>query len=58
MLPAGEATEVIISEIALYVSDQDIIIDGANENFNNTNRHAKFLAEKNIKFWGLVFLAG
>lgn len=46
MLPAGEATEVIISEIALYVSDQDIIIDGANENFNNTNRHAKFLAEK------------
>ena len=62
MVPAGDATEDNLIKIADLLSEGDIIIDGANSNFNDTVRRAKYLSDKNINFvdvgvsggiWGL-----
>jgi 6-phosphogluconate dehydrogenase len=62
MVPAGNPTESTIQELAKLVSANDIIIDGGNSNFKDSQRHGKELAEKKIRFldagtsggiWGL-----
>lgn len=50
MLPAGEATENALTEIAEYLDADDIIIDGGNSNFKDDVRRANVLEEKGIRF--------
>jgi 6-phosphogluconate dehydrogenase len=62
MVPAGEPTENVIQELADLLDADDIIIDGGNSNYKESERRAKFLKNRNIQFvdvgtsggvWGL-----
>ena len=62
MVPAGDATEDNIKRVAEKLSSGDVIIDGANSNFNDTVRRAEYLSSLSINFidagvsggiWGL-----
>ncbi|MEE9553570.1 MAG: decarboxylating 6-phosphogluconate dehydrogenase [candidate division Zixibacteria bacterium] len=62
MVPAGEPVDECIAEIGKYLSNGDIIIDGGNSNWKDTQRRASELAEKGIEMidcgtsggvWGL-----
>jgi 6-phosphogluconate dehydrogenase len=63
MVPAGEPTESVIRELADLLHSDDIIIDGGNSNYKDTERRAASLAEKGIQLvdvgtsggiWGLT----
>ena len=62
MVPSGKATEDTIQTFAGLLSADDILIDGGNSNFRDSQRHATELATKKIRFldagtsggiWGL-----
>jgi len=48
MLPAGAVTEAVIAQTAHALAPGDIIVDGANSNFNDSIRRAEILAEREI----------
>lgn len=51
MVPAGEITEMVISETAALLEEGDILIDGGNSNYKESVRRAEELAEKGIYFF-------
>ncbi len=62
MVPAGAPTEATIESIAGTLQEGDVIIDGGNSNYKDSQRRAKTLAPKGIAFvdvgtsggvWGL-----
>ena len=62
MLPAGEITEQQLQALIPMLSKGDVIVDGGNSNFHDSERHGKMLAEHGIGFmdagtsggiWGL-----
>src|SRR5437773_3494699 len=62
MVPAGNATEQTVSDLATQVDPEDIIIDGGNSYFKDDARRARSLREKGINYvdvgtsggvWGL-----
>jgi 6-phosphogluconate dehydrogenase len=62
MLPSGTLTEIQIQDLAHMLSKGDIIIDGGNSNYKDSQRRGAFLAERGIGFmdagtsggiWGL-----
>ena len=62
MLPSGEATEQQIRALAPMLSKGDIIVDGGNSNYHDSQRRGAWLAEQGIGFmdagtsggvWGL-----
>ena len=62
MLPSGEPTEQQIRELASLLSQGDIVIDGGNSNYKDSQRRGAWLAERGIGFmdagtsggvWGL-----
>lgn len=62
MLPAGEATESYVEQMAGLLQSGDILIDGANSNFNDSMRRSKTVGDRDIHFvdagvsggvWGL-----
>lgn len=58
MLPAGEATDEILSEVANYVERDDIVIDGGNSRYLDTERHFKSFEEKGVRFLGIGVSGG
>lgn len=63
MVPAGRATESVISQLASALSPGDIIIDGGNSNYKDSVRRADELRQKEIQMvdvgtsggvWGLA----
>ncbi|HSX40221.1 MAG TPA: decarboxylating 6-phosphogluconate dehydrogenase [Candidatus Saccharimonadales bacterium] len=58
MLPAGEATQNILDEVSKYVSSGDIVIDGGNAHFSDTQRRYEDFAKKGIKFLGIGVSGG
>jgi 6-phosphogluconate dehydrogenase len=52
MVQAGPATDAVIDDIAQYVDKGDIIIDGGNAHFRDTQRRHAKLAEQGIHFIG------
>ncbi|MEH6884054.1 NAD(P)-binding domain-containing protein, partial [Priestia megaterium] len=46
MVPAGEVTENVITELKELLSEGDIIIDGGNSNYKESVRRAQDLQEK------------
>ncbi|HEY3376805.1 MAG TPA: decarboxylating 6-phosphogluconate dehydrogenase, partial [Armatimonadota bacterium] len=50
MMPAGEVTASFITELAERFAPGDIIIDGGNNFYKDTMRHAAMLAERGIRF--------
>jgi 6-phosphogluconate dehydrogenase len=49
MVPAGDATEAVIGELATLLSPGDILVDGGNSYYKDTLRHAAQLESKGIQ---------
>jgi 6-phosphogluconate dehydrogenase len=58
MLPAGEVTEEIFQSIMETLSPGDIIIDGGNANFKDSDRRAALAIQKGAKFLGIGVSGG
>jgi len=52
MVKAGDAVDAVIDELIPHLSSGDIIIDGGNTHFPDTNRRTSYLREKGIHFIG------
>jgi len=62
MVPSGNATETQLKALAPMLSKGDVIVDGGNSNYKDSQRHGAWLAEQGIGFmdagtsggvWGL-----
>ncbi|GAA1921900.1 decarboxylating 6-phosphogluconate dehydrogenase [Streptomyces sodiiphilus] len=62
MVPAGEATQATVDELAGLLSAGDVVVDGGNSRWTDDEKHAAELAERGIGFvdcgvsggvWGL-----
>ena len=62
MLPSGDVTEQSLKQVAGMVDKGDIVVDGGNSNYHDSQRHGAWLAERGIGFadagtsggiWGL-----
>ncbi len=58
MLPAGSPTENILIEIDKFVEEGDIVIDGGNSNFKDTQRRNEKFKAKNVKYLGIGVSGG
>lgn len=63
MLPAGDATEAMIERLAPLLSAGDVIVDGGNSNYHDTERRGSTLADRGLHYvdvgtsggvWGLA----
>lgn len=63
MLPAGEATEMALQQLTSLLSVGDVVVDGANAFYKDSQRHAIELDERGLRFmdagvsggvWGLA----
>ncbi len=58
MVKAGDAVDDLINQCLPYMEPGDIIIDGGNSNFIDTNRRTKELKEKGFYFLGVGISGG
>lgn len=58
MLPAGETTEQMLTEISQFVEKDDILIDGGNAHFSDTQRRYEAFIAKGIRFLGIGVSGG
>jgi 6-phosphogluconate dehydrogenase len=58
MLPAGEATEDVLNQLKKYLQKDDIVIDGGNANFNDTQRRYQDFRNLGIEFLGIGVSGG
>jgi len=52
MVPAGKIVDELIEELIPLIDAGDILIDGGNSNFQDTNRRTDYLSEKGMLFIG------
>jgi 6-phosphogluconate dehydrogenase len=50
MIPAGAPTSMAVTQLASLLEAGDIVIDGGNSNFRDSQKHAQLLAERGIEF--------
>jgi 6-phosphogluconate dehydrogenase len=58
MVQAGAATDAVIDEIAPHLDKGDVLIDGGNANFRDTQRRHAKLQEQGIHFLGVGVSGG
>lgn len=58
MLPAGSATEEVLEEVSRFVEKGDIVIDGANSYYKDTEKRYQDFKKKGIKFLGIGVSGG
>jgi len=58
MLPAGDATEEILTEVEKYVEKDDIVIDAANSKYTDTQDRFERLSKNGIRFLGIGVSGG
>jgi 6-phosphogluconate dehydrogenase len=58
MLPSGPATQQTLNEVAQYVEAGDIIIDGGNANYHDTQKRYEEFQKRGIKFLGIGVSGG
>ena len=58
MLPAGETIDEILQKLKFLLEKGDIIIDGGNSQFKDTERRALFLKENEIQYIGMGVSGG
>ena len=51
MLPAGKATDVMIKKLLLLLNKGDIIVDGANDFYENAEKHNRWCKKYGINFF-------
>jgi len=52
LVPAGKVVDIVIESLLPLLDKDDIIIDGGNSFFTDTDRREAYLAEKGIHFFG------
>ena len=50
LVPAGAPVDSVIERFLPYLEDGDILIDGGNSHYDDTDRRFKYLKDKNINF--------
>lgn len=58
MLPAGKATESILKELGKYVEEGDIVVDGGNAHYTDTQRRFDHFSKQGISFLGIGVSGG
>ncbi|HVF47219.1 MAG TPA: NADP-dependent phosphogluconate dehydrogenase [Pyrinomonadaceae bacterium] len=58
LVPAGPAVDSVIEELLPHLQLGDMIIDGGNSHFADTERREKYLTEKGIEFIGVGVSGG
>lgn len=58
LVPAGEPVDSVIKMVLPFLSPGDIIIDGGNSHYRDTDSRAKSLAERGINFLGVGISGG
>lgn len=58
MVPAGEATEEVLDEVIKYVGEGDVVMDGGNSKFSNTEKRFQEFKNKNVRFLGIGVSGG
>jgi 6-phosphogluconate dehydrogenase len=58
MVQAGQATDAVIDEIVPHLDAGDVLIDGGNANFRDTQRRRASLAEHGLYFMGVGVSGG
>lgn len=58
LVPAGRPVDVVIRELVTHLSPGDLIIDGGNSHFGDTNLRAAALRERGIMFLGVGISGG
>ena len=52
LVPAGQPVDSMIDRLLPFIDEGDLIIDGGNSHYNDTERRYDFLRRKNIHFLG------
>jgi len=58
MVKAGPAVDAVVDSLKPYLEEGDIIIDGGNSFFKDTERRATSLAEEGLNFFGMGVSGG
>jgi 6-phosphogluconate dehydrogenase len=58
MVQAGKPVDDVIEELLPHLEAEDIIIDGGNSLFTDTNRRSKYLKDRHIRFVGMGVSGG
>lgn len=58
LVPAGPIVDQVIEELIPLLSEGDIIIDGGNSHFTDTERRVDFLKAQHIHFFGMGISGG
>jgi len=58
MVPAGNAVDEVINELLEYLEPGDLIVDGGNSHYKDTDLRGNTLAEKGIHFLGVGISGG
>lgn len=58
LVPAGKIVDSVINDLLPHLEAGDILIDGGNSHFTDTEIREKFLAEKGIEFIGVGVSGG
>jgi len=58
MVPAGAPVDAVIRDVLPHLSEDDLLIDGGNSFFKDTNLREKMLSEKKIFFVGMGVSGG
>lgn len=52
LVPAGKIVDIVIEDLLPFLGEDDIIIDGGNSFFTDTDRRESYLKSKKINFFG------
>jgi 6-phosphogluconate dehydrogenase len=58
LVSAGDPVDAVIKELLPLMEPGDLIIDGGNSHFTDTNRRVKFLSGKDMHFFGMGISGG
>ena len=58
MVKAGDAVDAVIEKLKPHLEADDILIDGGNSHYKDTNRRLETLAEDNIHYIGMGISGG
>ncbi|MCY7374935.1 MAG: NADP-dependent phosphogluconate dehydrogenase [Pyrinomonadaceae bacterium] len=58
LVPAGKIVDAVINDLLPFLEKDDLIIDGGNSHFTDTEIREKFLTEKGIEFMGVGVSGG
>lgn len=58
LVPAGKIVDSVIEDLLPLMEEGDIIIDGGNSHFTDTNRRVEYLNSKKLHFFGMGISGG